>query len=394
MLDTVGEAGFSGSTPNDTRCTHTGGVMTTGQDAADQVTERRDALVGRIFQSVLGAIDLFNIYLGDRLGLYRALADGGPSTSAELAARAGIHERYAREWLEQQAVGSLLGVDDANKDAAERRYSLPAGHDEVLLDQDSLNYLAFVSRWVPSIGQATPRLLEAFRTGGGVSWAEYGLDAREGQAEQNRPIFLNLLGSEWLPRVEDVHARLSADPPARVADIGCGAGWSSIAVAKSYPGVRVDSFDLDEPSIELARANANEHGVADRVSFQVRDVSDPDLAGGYDLVMGFEMLHDLSRPVEALRVMRGLLAEGGAVLIMDERVAERFTAPGDDVERLYYGFSTLCCLPAGLAEQPSAATGTVMRPDTLRRYALEAGFRDVEVLPIEHEQFRFYRPIP
>jgi 2-polyprenyl-3-methyl-5-hydroxy-6-metoxy-1,4-benzoquinol methylase len=368
--------------------------MTVGQNAADQVTERRDALVGRIFQSVLGAMDLFNIYLGDRLGLYRALADGGPSTPAELAARAGIHERYAREWLEQQAVGSVLDVDDANKDAAKRRYSLPAGHDEVLLDQDSLNYLAFVSRWVPSIGQATPRLLEAFRTGGGVSWAEYGLDAREGQAEQNRPIFLNLLGSEWLPRVEDVHARLSADPPARVADIGCGAGWSSIAVAKAYPGVRVDGFDLDEPSIELARANAAEHGVADRVSFQVRDVSDPELAGRYDLVMGFEMLHDLSRPVEALRVMRGLLAEGGTVLIMDERVAERFTAPGDDVERLYYGFSTLCCLPAGMAEQPSAATGTVMRPDTLRRYALEAGFRDVEVLTIEHEQFRFYRPIP
>jgi hypothetical protein len=110
--------------------------------------------------------------------------------------------------------------------------------------------------------------------------------------------------------------------------------------------------------------------------------------------MGFEMLHDLARPVEALRVMRGLLAEGGAVFIMDERVAERFTAPGDEVERLYYGFSTLCCLPAGMAEQPSAGTGTVMRPDTFRRYALEAGFRDVEVLPIEHDQFRFYRPLP
>jgi 2-polyprenyl-3-methyl-5-hydroxy-6-metoxy-1,4-benzoquinol methylase len=158
--------------------------------------------------------------------------------------------------------------------------------------------------------------------------------------------------------------------------------------------VQVDGYDLDAPSIELARTNAAEHGVADRVSFQVRDVADPALAGQYDLVMGFEMLHDLSQPVEALRVMRGLLAEGGAVIIMDERVAERFTAPGDDVERLFYGFSTLCCLPAGMADQPSAATGTVMRPDTLRRYALEAGFRDVEVLPIEHDQFRFYRPIP
>ena len=261
--------------------------MTTGQDAAEQVTERRDALAGRIFQSVLGAMDLFTIYLGDRLGLYRALQEGGPATSAELAARAGIHERYAREWLEQQAVGSLLDVDDAGKDAAERRYSLPAGHDEVLLDRDSLNYLAFVARWVPSIGQATPRLLEAFRTGGGVSWSDFGVDAREGQAEQNRPIFLNLLGSEWLPKVPDIHARLGAAPAARVADIGCGAGWSSIALAKAYRTARVDGFDLDEPSIALARANATEHGVADRVSFQVRDVADPALAGQYDLVMGF-----------------------------------------------------------------------------------------------------------
>lgn len=367
--------------------------MSIDQVGAEGSAERRDALIGRIFQSVLGAMDLFNLYLGDRLGLYRALAEGGPATSAELAARAGIAERYAREWLEQQAVGGILEVDDAANEASARRYSLPSGHDEVLLDQDSLSYLAYVARWLPSIGQATPALVEAFRTGGGVSWAAYGLDAREGQAEQNRPIFLNLLGSDWLPAIQDVHVRLQADPPARVADIGCGAGWSSIALAKAYPRAQVDGFDLDEPSIDLARTNAAEHGVADRLSFQVRDVSDPALAGQYDLVMGFEMLHDLSRPVEALRVMRGLLAEGGSVLIMDEKVAERFTAPGDDTERLYYGFSTLCCLPAGMAEQPSAATGTVMRPDTLREYAQAAGFRDVEVLPIEHEQFRFYRPI-
>jgi SAM-dependent methyltransferase len=191
-----------------------------------------------------------------------------------------------------------------------------------------------------------------------------------------------------------VHARLSAEPPARVADIGCGAGWSSIGIAKAYPLVRVDGFDLDEASVALAQANAAEHGVSDRVTFQVRDVADPELAGQYDLVVGFEMLHDLARPVEALGVMRGLLNDGGAVIIMDERVAERFHAPGDELERLYYGFSTLCCLPAGLAEQPSAGTGTVMRPATFRQYALDAGFRDVEILPIQHELFRFYRPLP
>src|SRR5688572_6386258 len=226
-------------TINDTRCRRAGGMMTMDGvevDRADQQAgERRDALVGRIFQSMLGAMDLFNLYLGDRLGLYRALADGGPATSGELAARAGIAERYAREWLEQQAVGGILEVDDAGKDAEARWYSLPAGHDEVLLDRDSLSYLAYVGRFAVSIGQATPSVLEAFRTGGGVSWAAYGADAREGQADQNRPLFLNLLGKEWLPSIADVHARLQADPPARVADIGCGAGWSSIALAKAYP---------------------------------------------------------------------------------------------------------------------------------------------------------------
>ena len=155
--------------------------------------------------------------------------------------------------------------------------------------------------------------------------------------------------------------------------------------------MHVDGFDLDEPSIELARANALQAGVADRVSFHARDAADPTLTGRYDLVTFFECLHDMSRPVEALATARRLLAEGGTVIVMDERTAETFTAPGDEMERFFYAASVLCCLPAGMAEQPSAATGTVMRPDTVRRYARQAGFRDAEVLPIEDPFYRFYR---
>lgn len=125
-----------------------------------------------------------------------------------------------------------------------------------------------------------------------------------------------------------------------------------------------------------------------------RDAGDPALTGRYDLVTIFESLHDMSRPVEVLAKARGLLAPGGSVLVMDERVAEEFAAPGDAIERLMYGFSVLCCLPVGLADRPSAATGTVMRPATLRRYAEEAGLARVEILPIEHEMFRFYRLCP
>jgi 2-polyprenyl-3-methyl-5-hydroxy-6-metoxy-1,4-benzoquinol methylase len=365
-------------------------MTTTSQPQA----ERRDALTGRLFQAMTGTMDLLSIYLGDRLGLYRALREVGPATPADLAARAGVDERYAREWLEQQAVTGLLDVAapaPEGPDGAGRRYALPPGHAEVLVDRDSLSYLAYLGRFAVALGATAPAVRDAFRSGGGVSWDAFGPDAREGQGEQNRPIFLHLLGREWLPAIPDVDRRLRAAPQARVADVACGVGWSSIAVALAYPDVLVDGFDLDAPSVEIARRNAAEAGVAGRVRFHVRDAAGPELAGRYDLVLICEALHDLSRPVEALRTMRSLARAGGAVLVVDEKVAETFTAPGDDLERLYFGFSVLCCLATGMAEQPSAATGTVMRPATLRRYAEGAGFRAVEVLPIEHDLFRLYR---
>jgi SAM-dependent methyltransferase len=351
----------------------------------------RDAFAERLFGMALGAYELMTVHLGDRLGLYRALAGRDGTTEAELAEAAGIDERYAREWLEQQAVAGILEVDDAGADAAERRYRLPDGHAEALTDRESLAYVAPMARFAASFGGVLPAIEAAFRTGGGVAWEDFGALGREAQAEANRPLFLTLLGSEWLPAIPDVDERLRSSPAARVADVACGAGWSSIGIALAYPGVQVDGFDLDPASVELARANAAEVGVDDRVRFHVRDAGDEELAGAYQLVTVFEAIHDLSQPVPVLAAMRRLAAEDGAVLVMDERVADAFTAPGDEVERLMYTYSILCCLPAGLADTPSAATGTVMRTDTLRGYAEEAGFERLEVLPIEHDVFRFYR---
>jgi SAM-dependent methyltransferase len=350
----------------------------------------RDALAGRIFQSTIAALEIGSIYLGDRLGYYRALAGGGPATAAELASRTNTNERYTREWLEQQAVAGLLYVVSDEGDAATRRFGLPTGHAEALLDGESLAFASPFARFAVGVIKPMTALLEAYRTGGGVSWLEYGEDTREAQAGANQPLFLNLLGQEWLPAIPEVHNRLQAGN-ARVADIGCGAGWSSIGIARAYPNAAVDGFDLDELSIELARANAAQAGVSSRTCFEARDAGDPSLAGQYDLVAAFECVHDMSRPVDALRAMRRLVAPGGTVLVVDERVADAFTAPGDEVERLMYGWSILTCLPAGMAEQPSAATGTVMRAGTLRAYAQEAGFRDIEVLPIEHDFLRVYR---
>lgn len=360
-----------------------------------QATEQqRDAFVGRLLQSIAGTFDVFSIYLGDQLGWYRALAEGGALTSGELAARTGTHARYAREWLEQQVVAGILTVDDAQAEAAQRRFTLPAGHVEPLVDRDSLNYLAPLTQLLAGCVRPLPQLVDAYRTGAGVPFADYGADLREGQAAVNRPAFLRQLAQEWLPAMPDVHAVLQGQAPARVADFGCGFGWSSIGMALGYPQARVDGFDLDAPSIERARANAAQHGVADRVNFQVRDAGDPALAGQYDLVTAFECVHDLSDPVGALRSMRRLAGERGTVLIVDERVGETFTAQGDQVEGMMYGWSILHCLPVGLADPPAVGTGTVMRAGTLRRYALEAGFREVEVLPIENFFFQFYRLRP
>ena len=358
-------------------------MSTARQPAADVAA--RDAFAGRLLQMTTGALELFHVYAGYRLGLYTQVADHGPLTGTELAQRAGISERYSREWLEQQAVAGVLTVDEAH------RFRLPAGHAEVLTDPESLSFLAPLSTGVVSIGAVMPQVLEAFRSGGGVPYEAYGEDMRSSIAELNRPGFLKLLGTQWFPAIPELDARLRADPPALVADVGCGTGWSSIGIAKAYPKVTVHGFDLDAASINEARRNAGKSGVADRVKFAIRDAADPGLAAKFDVVTAFETIHDMSHPVGALQAMRGLVREGGFVVIADEKVAEEFMAPGDDLERLMYGWSALHCLAVGMVEADSAGTGTVMRPSRLREYARAAGFADVEVLPVEADLWRFYR---
>lgn len=350
-------------------------------------TTRRDALVERIFTDAVGAFDLFSVYLGDTLGLYRALADRGPLRPSELAEVAGIQERYAREWLEQQAASELLEVEAEN---GERRFRLPEGHDEALLDVSSLNYIAPLARAVLGSVRPIDQLVEAFRHGGGVPYADYGEDLRESQASFTRPLFENLLGKEWLPSVPELHERLLADPPARIADVACGQGRSSIEMARAYPNVVVDGIDSDRASIARARENLEGSGVQERVTFHERDAADAGLAGRYDLVTIFEALHDMSYPVDVLQAARVLLAEGGVALIGDERTEETFTVPASETERLFYGFSVFHCLPVGMIGEGAAGTGTVIRPATVRRYAEEAGFSSCEVLPIKSDIWRFY----
>jgi 2-polyprenyl-3-methyl-5-hydroxy-6-metoxy-1,4-benzoquinol methylase len=350
--------------------------------------DQAEALVERLFGDMLGAITTFGVYIGDQLGLYRALSDGGASTPAEVAARAEIDERYAREWLESQAADGILEVVDASVAPDARQFVLPAGHAEVLTDNDSLNYFAPFMNILVTGGIQLPAILQAYRNGGGVSWDTFGDDMRRGQGEANRPMFLNQLAREYLPQLPELHERLQ-QPGARVADVGTGMGWSAIAVAEAYPNVTVDGYDLDEPAIEQARINAEARGVADRVQFHVMDAAEAE--GTYDLVWAFECIHDMPKPASVLAAMRKIARDDGTVIVMDENVAEQFEAPANEVDRLFYGYSLLVCLPDGLSHPESVGTGTVMRPDTLRAYAREAGFSSTEILPLENDFFRFYR---
>jgi SAM-dependent methyltransferase len=353
--------------------------------------DARELLAGRVVDGLTQAMEVFGVYLGVELGLYRVLSELGAATEAELAGHAGVAVRYAREWLEQQAVAGYLACDDPAQPAERRRFRLPAGHAEVLVDPDSPYHAAPLALALAGAAGVLARLPEAYRSGGGVAYADYGREMRDGIAAANRPMFLHELAGVWLPAAPDLHRRLRSAPPPRVLDLGCGLGASSVALARAYPRATVLGVDLDEASVAGARAAAAEAGVADRVSFEVGDAAHLSPEAPFDLVTVFEALHDMGDPVGALRAARELLADGGSVLVADERVADAFTAPGDATERLMYGWSILHCLPATLAEDPVQATGTVLRAPALAGWAAAAGFAGFEVLAVDNPFWRFYR---
>jgi 2-polyprenyl-3-methyl-5-hydroxy-6-metoxy-1,4-benzoquinol methylase len=355
------------------------------------VTCSEDALTSRLLQSTVQALELYGVYLGKELGLYAALRSRGPLTPIELAREAGIAPRYAREWLEQQAVAGMLSVDHASAPADERRYRLPEAHVNALVAVDHSNHLAPLAQMVAGIGGALEHVLSAYRNGSGVEYPLFGAAFRRGQAGINRPAFQADLIERWIPAAADIHARL-VSTPLRVADVGCGAGWSTMAMARAYPKARVIGFDADEASIADASANAAGQGVD--VRFEVRDAEALPDAGRFDLILVLEALHDMARPGEVLRALRRALAPSGSVLVADEKVAERFHAPGDEIERLMYGWSIVHCLPVALAETPSAAIGTVIRSETVRELARSAGYASVDVLPVNAGFFRLYRLSP
>jgi SAM-dependent methyltransferase len=350
--------------------------------------QKLEAFCGRLFNATIETIEVATVYFGEKLGLYDALKETGPVTAPKLAEQLGLSERYVSEWLTQQAIAGIIDVEEGGDDATARRYSISPEHAVALTETTSPAYVGFVGSMFEAVGRVMPALLDGFKTGRGVPYSDYGPNGVGAQAAIVLPGYVNSLVSEWVPQIAELTEKLQAG--AKVAELACGAGVAAVELAKAFPSITIDGYDLDETSIAIARKNAAEAGVADRVTFRVADARDPKLTGSYDVVAVFEAIHDMGDPVPPLATLKRLLAPGGIAFVADEKVQDTFTAPGDETERFMAAASVVWCLPQGLADGPNAH-GTMLRTPEFTAYAKQAGWSDVEVLPIEHMSWRFYR---
>jgi 2-polyprenyl-3-methyl-5-hydroxy-6-metoxy-1,4-benzoquinol methylase len=356
---------------------------------------RINSLSERIMKETNAAFSCLNLYLGHKLNLFKAISEapGRSVTPTELAKITGCSERYIKEWLESMAVGKYLEYDSKTG-----RFILPYEHAVVFLEQDNLSYTIPFVYYVPSFASIIDKLIEAFRSGDGVPFEAYGKDIVEAIGLGNRPMFVNWYVEKWMPAMPDIERRLKQQG-GHVADIGCGTGWSSIAIAQGFPNIRIDAIDVDPASIEEARRNANKAGVSEQIAFYLSSIEDfnakIEVEKKYDLVTAFECIHDMPYPIKALERMREMVALDGAVLVADELVGETVEENnGSFLGHLYYNFSVLHCLPQAMVYQDSAATGAVMPASKLEGYAKKAGFSRVDVLPIDNPLWRFYRLFP
>jgi SAM-dependent methyltransferase len=322
-----------------------------------------EGLVNQIVAYIGAALSSALVTVGDRLGLYRAMADGQPVSAAELASRTGTQERYIREWLNNQAAGGYVSYDPEQD-----RYTLPPEHGFVLADDSSPLALAGMFQSASAVIDLRDEIAERFLAGGGVGWHEHTHELHHGTARAFGAKYRASLVAEWLPALDGVVAELERG--GRVADIGCGHGISSILIAEAFPNATVVGYDYHPESIAAAREEAAKAGVSDRVRFEIADA---DGFGGerYDLIAFFDSLHDMGDPVSAARHARAALAEGGTCMLVEPFANDRIEDNLNPVGRVYYGFSTLVCTPGALS-QGDTALGTQAGEGKLRE-VLEAG---------------------
>ncbi len=328
-----------------------------------------DKLMQFVFNAVgeVGAtLNTALVVMGDKLGLYRALAGTSGLTPGELAERTGTSERYVREWLNNQAAGGYVAYDPGSG-----RYTLPPEQAVALTDSDSPAYLPGFFQIALGSVIDSPRIVEAATRGSGVGWHEHTHDVHEGCERFFRPGYNAHLIAEWLPALDGVVAKL--EQGATVADVGCGHGASTVLMAASYPNSTFVGSDYHQEGIETARARAEEAGVAGRVEF--RTESAQEYSGeGYDLVTMFDCLHDMGDPVGAARHVRQTLAPDGTWMIVEPAAGDRVEDNFNPVGRAYYGFSTLLCTPASLSQQVGLALGAQAGEARIREVVTAGGF--------------------
>ncbi len=336
-----------------------------GSTAIDSA--RLEAFLGQALADVGGLLTAALVVIGDKLGLYRALATAGPATSQELAARTGTTERYVREWLVNQAASGYLTYD-----AASGRYSLPPEQTVALTDSDSPFFVAGAYQVALAMARATPRLVEAFRRGDGMTWGEHDPELFEGTERFFRPGYAAQLTTSWLPALEGMVPKLERG--AVVVDVGCGHGASTLIMARAYPRSRFIGFDAHAPSIERARAAAAEAGLEDRVRFEVA-TAQTFPGDRYDLIAFFDCLHDMGDPRGAARHAYETLAPDGAVLLVEPMAGQTVEDNFNPVGRIYAGASVLCCTANAMATgSPATALGTLATDEALRDVFTAAGF--------------------
>ena len=332
--------------------------MTIDQAKLDEFLSRFVADLGAVFAAPA-------VVVGDRLGLYKGLAAAGPSTPAELAAHAGVSERYVTEWLRGQAAGGYVTYDPAAD-----RYLLSEEQAFALADDTSPAFVPGAFQLATSVAKDEPRITEAIRSGGGLGWHQHHADLWQGTERFFRPGYAANLVDAWIPALDGVEAKLQAG--ARVADIGCGHGASTILLAKAYPRSTFVGFDYHDRSIEWARKAAAEAGVSDRCAFEVAP-ADAYPGQGYDLVAIFDALHDMGDPLAAAAHVRRSLADDGTFLLVEPAAGEQVTDNLNPVGRIFYSASTFICVP-NARSQGGEGLGSQVPEATWRDLLAKAGF--------------------
>jgi SAM-dependent methyltransferase len=339
--------------------------MDTREEATMAQQQPARAFVERAFDDFVAAMSLPMVVLGDRLGLYKAMAGAGPLTSAELAARTGTAERYVREWLSQQAAGAYVTYDNATA-----RFALPDEHAAVLADELSPMSLAGAFQLAFGYAHSARHVLDAFRTGEGVAYDHQDQDVFTGVERFYLPAYTANLTTAWIPALEGVPDKLQAG--ARIADVGCGHGVSTLLLAQAYPACEVVGFDYHGGSIKRARERARAAGLADRVRFEIASASE--FRGRYDLILLLDCLHDMGDPEAACRHIRAALEPDGTLLIVDPLAGDRLEDNLTPLGRAYYAASTLNCVPTSLSQPGGLALGAQAGEARLRDVVTRAGF--------------------